>query len=70
MGIFSRGTFFPREKNPMGFFKDGFSCTNVMSLCSGQYYMYIVAFAHQLYSKFYIDGAMQIEMRQQRAGER
>ena len=39
MGIFSHfarweffpaGLFFPREKNPMGFFKNSFSCTNVM----------------------------------------
>ena len=78
MGIFPilpDGNFFPRDffptgKKPMGFFKNGFSCTNVMLLCSGQYYMYIAAFAHHLYTKYHIDGAMQTEMRQQTAGER
>ena len=27
--------------------------------------MFIVAFAHQLYTKYHIDGALQTEMRQQ-----
>ena len=35
-----------------------------------KYYMYIVAFAHQLYTKYHIDGALQTEMRQQTAWER
>ena len=71
MGFFSRGTFFQREKYPMGFFKNGFSCTNVMLLwCSGQYYKFIVAFARQLYTKYHIDGVLQTEMRQQTAWER
>ena len=67
------GIFFPfcqTEIFPVGFFKNGLSCRNVMLLCSGQYYMYIVAFVHQLYTKYYIDGALQTEMRQQTAGER
>ena len=70
MGIFSRGTFFPQEKILMGFFKNGFSCINVMLLCSGPYYKFIVAFARQLYTKYHIDGALQTEMRQQTAWER
>ena len=32
--------------------------------------MYIIAFTHQLYTKYHIDGALQTEMRQQTAWER
>ena len=69
-GIFSRGSFSHGKRNPIRVLKNGFSCTNVMLLCSGQYYMRIIAFAHQLYTKYYIDGALQTELGQQTAGER
>ena len=53
MGFFP-WDFFPREKIPMGFFKNSVSCINFMLLCSGQYCLYFVAFAHQLYTIFII----------------
>ena len=69
-GNFFPRDFFPTGKKSYGIFWNGFSCTNVMLLWSGQYYMYIVAFVHQLYTKYHIDGALQTEMRQQTAWER
>ena len=67
--FFSAGLFSTGKKS-YGIFKNCFSCTNVMLLCSGQYYKFIVAFARQLYTKYHIDGVLQTEMRQQTAWER
>ena len=49
-GIFFPAGVFPTGKNPIRVLKNGFSCTNVMLLCSGQYYMRIIAFDYQLYT--------------------
>ena len=46
--------FFPTGKNSYGIFKNSSNCINFVLLCSGQYFMYIISLAHQLYTIFIV----------------